>query len=228
MSTSVTTQATKVTFPNQFTSMAGSLFAPPNMDKTKKYPALAVAHPFGGVKEQTAGIYARKMAEKGYVTLAFDASHQGESGGYPRDTENPAERMEDIRCAIDYLTTLPIVDEDRVGAEARLPCVMTEYRDVFGTALVFARKKQPSKLRFRAKQLKKICGNKGADQAIGTFLAGEVDALRNPQCELIERFLLAAVIFEVGHRNQAPPWFGRRTFSDDNNLLWMGERPARK
>ena len=55
------------------------------------------------------------MAERGYVTLAFDASHQGESGGYPRDTENPAERMEDIRCAIDYLTTLPIVDEDRVG-----------------------------------------------------------------------------------------------------------------
>jgi fermentation-respiration switch protein FrsA (DUF1100 family) len=115
MSTSVTIQATKITFPNQFTSMAGCLFTPPNMDKSKKYPALAVAHPFGGVKEQTAGICARKMAEKGYVTLAFDASHQGESGGYPRDTENPAERMEDIRCAVDYLTTLPVVDEDRVG-----------------------------------------------------------------------------------------------------------------
>jgi fermentation-respiration switch protein FrsA (DUF1100 family) len=55
------------------------------------------------------------MAEKGYVALAFDASHQGESGGYPRDTENPAERMEDIRCAVDYLTTLPIVDENRIG-----------------------------------------------------------------------------------------------------------------
>ena len=106
---------TKVIFPNQAISMAGILFTPPNMDKTKKYPALAVAHPFGGVKEQTSGNYARKMAEKGYVTLAFDASHQGESGGYPRDTENPAERMEDIRCAIDYLTTLPIVAEDRVG-----------------------------------------------------------------------------------------------------------------
>ena len=66
--------------------MAGILFVPPNMDKTKKYLALAVAHPFGGVKEQTAGIYARKMAENGYLTLAFDASHQGESGGYPRDT----------------------------------------------------------------------------------------------------------------------------------------------
>jgi fermentation-respiration switch protein FrsA (DUF1100 family) len=115
MSTSASIQATKVTFPNQLTSMAGILFVPPNMDKTKKYPALAVAHPFGGVKEQTAGTYARKMAEKGYVTLAFDASHQGESGGYPRDTENPAERMEDIRCAVDYLTTLSIVDEGRIG-----------------------------------------------------------------------------------------------------------------
>ena len=115
MSASTSGQATKVSFPNQLTSMAGLLFIPANMDRTKKYPALAVAHPFGGVKEQTAGTYARKMAEKGYVTLAFDASHQGESGGYPRDTENPAERMEDIRCAVDYLTTLPIVDEDRIG-----------------------------------------------------------------------------------------------------------------
>ena len=115
MSTRVSIQATKVTFPNQFTSMAASLFVPPNVEKTKKCRALAIAHPFGGVKEQTAGIYARKMAEKGYVTLAFDASHQGESGGYPRDTENPAERIEDIRCAVDYLTTLPIVDEDRIG-----------------------------------------------------------------------------------------------------------------
>jgi hypothetical protein len=95
--------------------MAGTLFTPPDMENAKKYPALVVAHPFGGVKEQTAGIYARKMAEKGYVTLAFDASHQGESGGYPRDTEDPSERMEDIRCVIDYLTTLPIVDEHRIG-----------------------------------------------------------------------------------------------------------------
>lgn len=115
MSTGESVQVAKVTFPNQFISMAGNLFTPRDMDKTKKYPALAVAHPFGGVKEQTAGIYARKMAEIGYVTLAFDASHQGESGGYPRDTENPAERMEDLRCAIDYLTTLSVVDEDRIG-----------------------------------------------------------------------------------------------------------------
>jgi fermentation-respiration switch protein FrsA (DUF1100 family) len=115
MNTSPSIQATKVTFPNQLTNMVGNLFALSNMEKTKRYPALVVVHPFGGVKEQTAGIYARKMAEKGYVTLAFDASHQGESGGYPRDTENPPERLEDIRCAVDYLTTLPMVDEDRIG-----------------------------------------------------------------------------------------------------------------
>ena len=115
MSTGLSIEPTKVTFPNQFTSMAGHLFSPPNMEKGKRYPALAVAHPFGGVKEQTAGLYARKMAEKGYVTLAFDASHQGESGGHPRDTENPTERMEDIRCAIDHLATLSWVDEDRIG-----------------------------------------------------------------------------------------------------------------
>jgi hypothetical protein len=95
--------------------MSGTLFTPLKAEKATKFPALAVAHPFGGVKEQTAGTYARRMAEKGYVTLAYDASHQGESGGYPRDTENPSERMEDIRCAVDYLTTLPTVDEDRIG-----------------------------------------------------------------------------------------------------------------
>src|SRR2546422_6838312 len=93
MSPSVTIEETRVTFPNQLTSMAGILFTPPNIDKTKEYPALAVAHPFGGVKEQTSGNYARKMAEKGYVTLAFDASHQGESGGNPRAPEKPSDRL---------------------------------------------------------------------------------------------------------------------------------------
>jgi uncharacterized protein len=115
MSTNAVVQETKVTFPNQLGTMSGLLFTPPNMDKSKRYPAMPVLHPFGGVKEQTASIYARKMAEKGYVTLAYDASHQGESGGYPRDTENPSDKVEDVRCAVDYLTTLPIVDEERIG-----------------------------------------------------------------------------------------------------------------
>src|SRR3984957_18991705 len=115
MSTSAPVQVTKVTFPNQLNSMSGLLFTPPDFDKTKKYPAMPVAHPFGGVKAQTAGIYARRMAEKGYVTLAFDASHQGESGGYPRDTENPAGRMGGLRWAVASPTPLPLVDENRIG-----------------------------------------------------------------------------------------------------------------
>jgi len=115
MSTSVPVQTTRVTFPNNLTTMVGNLSSPSNLEKATQYPALVVVHPFGGVKEQVVGTYARKLAEKGYVTLAFDSSHLGESGGYPRDTENPSERLEDIRCAIDYLTTLPVVDEDRIG-----------------------------------------------------------------------------------------------------------------
>ncbi len=115
MSTNNLVTTKKVNFPNQLTNMVGNLYVPSGLDGTKKYPALVMVHPFGGVKEQVVGTYARKMAERGYVTLAFDSTHLGESGGYPRDTENPSERLEDVRCAIDYLTTLPAVDEDRIG-----------------------------------------------------------------------------------------------------------------
>ena len=70
-----------------------------------RYPALVCVHPGNGVKEQTAGIYAAHMAARGYVALAFDASGQGDSDGQPRGGEEPSARVEDIRCAVDYLTT---------------------------------------------------------------------------------------------------------------------------
>ncbi|WP_440905658.1 alpha/beta hydrolase [Catenovulum sp. SX2] len=109
----------KVTFPNTNglnITMAGLLNLPTDFDQSKTYPAIVVSHPGGGVKEQTAGTYAKKLAEQGFVALAYDASYQGESGGEPRQLENPHVRTEDISAAIDYLTTLPYVDNTRIGA----------------------------------------------------------------------------------------------------------------
>ncbi len=79
------------------------------------YPAIVVAHPNGGSKDQVAGLYAQKLAEAGFVTLAFDARYQGESGGQPRRTDKPANRMGDIMGAIDYLQNYPGVDPERIG-----------------------------------------------------------------------------------------------------------------
>ncbi|MED1644465.1 alpha/beta hydrolase [Brevibacillus agri] len=96
--------------------MAGDLYLSARFDESKQYPAIVTVHPGGGVKEQTAGLYAQKLAEQGFVALAFDASCQGESEGEPRLLEDPAARVEDVRSAVDYLTTLPFVDEEKIGA----------------------------------------------------------------------------------------------------------------
>ncbi len=106
----------KVTFDNGDVRMAGNLYLPANYDSRRKYPAIVVAHPWGGVKEQTSGLYAQQLARKGFVTLAFDASHYGESGGEPPDLEDPADRVQDIRSAVGYLASLPQVDASRIGA----------------------------------------------------------------------------------------------------------------
>jgi uncharacterized protein len=104
-----------IKFMNGSIEMSGNLFLPEGVSESKKYPAIPVVHPGGGVKEQTAGLYADKLAAEGFVTLAFDASYQGASGGEPRQLENPSARVEDISAAIDYLTALPYVDRDRIG-----------------------------------------------------------------------------------------------------------------
>jgi fermentation-respiration switch protein FrsA (DUF1100 family) len=102
----------KVRFPNRDIDIVGNLFTPSGYDaaKAKKYPAIIVTHPNGGVKEQTAGLYAQKLAGKGFIALAYDASYQGESGGEPRFTEDPSSRVEDIRCAADFLSNHPSVE----------------------------------------------------------------------------------------------------------------------
>lgn len=106
----------KVTFKKFDLNIAGLLFLPDNFDESKKYPAIVVTHPGGGVKEQCSSLYAWNLAGKGYVALAFDASHQGESEGLPRYLEDPASRVEDIRSAVDYLVSLPYIDENKIGA----------------------------------------------------------------------------------------------------------------
>jgi uncharacterized protein len=108
----------RVTYParNTGTAIVANLFKPAGFQTNRKYAALVVTHPFGGVKEQTAGLYALRLAEQGFVTLAYDASYQGESGGEPRLIEVPAQRLDDISCAIDFLVRHLQVDAERIGS----------------------------------------------------------------------------------------------------------------
>ncbi|MFJ4192557.1 alpha/beta hydrolase [Pseudomonas sp. NPDC089534] len=105
-----------VNFPSGGETLAGVLHLPKGFSEDRKYAAVVCTHPAGGVKEQTSGLYAERLAAQGFVALAFDASYQGESSGQPRQLENPYVRIEDISAAVDYLTTLAYVDRDRIGA----------------------------------------------------------------------------------------------------------------
>ncbi len=95
--------------------IAANVYTPADYDPAKSYPALVVAHPNGGVKEQVAGLYSQRMAEAGYICLAFDAAYQGASEGEPRNTDKPAHRIEDIHRAADILLQYPGVDANRLG-----------------------------------------------------------------------------------------------------------------
>jgi fermentation-respiration switch protein FrsA (DUF1100 family) len=95
--------------------IAANVYTPAKYDPEKKYPALVVAHPNGGVKEQVAGLYAQRLAEMGYITIAADAAYQGASGGTPRNVDKPAYRIEDIHGMADFITRHPSVHTARLG-----------------------------------------------------------------------------------------------------------------
>ncbi|MGM7952790.1 alpha/beta hydrolase [Yersinia enterocolitica] len=95
--------------------IAANVYTPANYDPAKKYSAVVVAHPNGGVKEQVAGLYAQRLAEHGYITITADAAYQGASGGMPRNVDKPANRIEDIHGMADYISQYPGVDTTRIG-----------------------------------------------------------------------------------------------------------------
>lgn len=95
--------------------IAANIYVPANFDTVKKYPSIVLAHPNGGVKEQTTGLYAQRLAELGYITIVADAAYQGASGGYPRHTDRPQNRIADIHGMADFLSNYPGVDGDRIG-----------------------------------------------------------------------------------------------------------------
>lgn len=109
----------KVIFKNRYgISIAGHLYMPKSIDKTKKYAALVLSGPFGAVKEQSSGLYAHEMAKRGFITLAFDPSFTGESGGEVRNVASPDIFTEDFSAAVDYLGLQSFVDRNKIGALA--------------------------------------------------------------------------------------------------------------
>lgn len=106
----------KVHFKNRFgITLAGDLYIPKDIKKDEKLPAIAVSGPFGAVKEQASGLYAQTLAERGFITLAFDPSYTGESSGEPRNIASPDINTEDFSAAVDFLSNQNNVNPDKIG-----------------------------------------------------------------------------------------------------------------
>lgn len=104
-----------VTYKLNGLDIVANVYTPANYDPRQKYPAIVVAHPNGGVKEQVAGLYAQHLAEQGYITMTADAAYQGGSGGQPRSVDKPANRIEDVHGMADFITRYPGVEVARLG-----------------------------------------------------------------------------------------------------------------
>lgn len=104
-----------VTYEVNGIEISANVYTPPNYNPGNRHPVAVVAHPNGGVKEQVAGLYAQRLAERGYITIAADAAYQGASGGAPRNVDKPANRIEDIHGMADFISRYAGVDPDRLG-----------------------------------------------------------------------------------------------------------------
>lgn len=104
-----------VTYKIKEITIVANVYTPANYDASKKYTAVVIAHPNGGVKEQVAGLYAQRLAEQGYITITADAAYQGGSGGEPRNVDKPANRIEDIHAMADFISQYKGVDTAKLG-----------------------------------------------------------------------------------------------------------------
>ena len=111
----------KVSYTNRLgIRLVADLYIPKGLDRSRKHAAMVVGTPFGAVKEQSSGLYAQTMAERGFIAIAHDPSYVGESGGQPHNTASQEALVEDFSAGVDYLGSLPFVDRERIGVAWRV------------------------------------------------------------------------------------------------------------
>ena len=196
-------------------AIAANVYTPAGYDPSKKYPAVTVAHPNGGVKEQVAGLFAQKLAELGYIAVAADAAFQGASGGLPRHTDIPFFRTEDIHGMVDLLTIYPGVDVNRIGmlgicggggytlnaakSEKRVKAVAT--LSMFNTGRVRREGYMSSQIRDVQERLAQASAARGSDAAAGTV---DFDALTDESIAAITNDLYREGMKYYGKTHRHP------------------------
>ena len=209
------TENQPITYELNGITIAANVYTPAGYDPSKKYPAVTVAHPNGGVKEQVAGLFAQKLAEAGYITVAADAAFQGASGGLPRHTDIPFFRTEDIHGMVDLLTIYPGVDVNRIGmlgicggggytlnaakSEKRVKSVAT--LSMFNTGRVRREGYMSSQIRDIQERLAQASQARGEDAAAGTV---DFDALTDESIAAITNDLYREGMKYYGKTHRHP------------------------
>lgn len=198
--------------------IAANVYLPANYDPQKEYVGIIVAHPNGSIKEQTAGLYAQRLAEAGFIAIAADATFQGASGGKPRHTDKPFFRVEDIRGMADYISQFPGVDTDHIGAlgicggggytlkaaqsDKRLKAVAT--LSMFNSGEVRRNGFQNSQINTIAQRMKQASDARKQEAAGGEFLFSGVASITDEEIDKTSTDLYREG-YEYYYRSHAHP-----------------------